>query len=62
MRRSRAQIQADAHTVRRERVLRWLTYQWSRCMNGSGMTDSERLARARLLAEMVDDFANGRGV
>lgn len=53
------QVRAEAHVVKRERVLRWLTGR----LNGERLafgSEVEKIARYKLLAELADDFANGR--
>lgn len=59
-RRSLREIRRDAQTVRRDRVLRWLTAESRRAAQLAERTGELRhLGRAAVLAELVDTFTNG---
>jgi len=63
------QVRAEAHVVKRDRVLRWLTRLLSESavrLSNVSVADANNVetwklrGRVQLLVELVDNFANGR--
>lgn len=60
-RRSIEDVRADARTVRRERVLRWLARRANDYAQQARRSGELRdIASAAALTDLVDDFAKGR--
>lgn len=60
-RRSIEDVRADAHVVKRERVLRWLARRANEFAQQARRTGELRdIAGAAALTDLVDDFARGR--
>ncbi|HSN25800.1 MAG TPA: hypothetical protein VLT45_05925 [Kofleriaceae bacterium] len=54
-------MRADAHVVKRERVLRWLARRANEFAQQARRTGELRdIAGAAALTDLVDDFARGR--